>query len=175
VNRKVLVAFLFIILCGSFLVVYSQIKRSEPIGDGSETINPPQEPCQTYNVKITDFKSTYPWAAMGGVLAATSFNITIQNQNDLDITGLNVTVKIFDANGRDLEGETSFYGPGVIGYDALLGPFDGILQGGETRTLMGGIESDWGTLATAWDLGPITAIAYVTLDTVVLDELKINF
>jgi hypothetical protein len=175
-NRKVLLTFLFIILCVSFLVVYSQIKGSEPIGDGSETSNPPQEPCQTYDVKITDFKWTSSqWGSPGGVSAAVGFNITIQNQNDLEINRLNVTLKMFDANGGELDTETWFYGPGEIGWGALDGPFDGILHGNETRTLRGYIKTDWGTLATAWDLGPATTIAYVTLDSVVLDELEVNF
>ena len=168
------VVFLITVLCASLLVVYSQLREINSTDTGSQTINPTQEP-QKYCVNITDFTWTSSqWGTPVGVSAAVEFNITIQNLNDLNITGLNVALKIFDANGGELKTDTWFYGPGVIGWGASTGPFDGVLHGNETRTLRGGVITDWGSLASAWDLGPITAVAYVTLDSGVLDELKLT-
>jgi hypothetical protein len=60
---------------------------------------------------------------------------------------------------------------GIIGYTAQFGPFDGMLDAKEVRTIQGAIISDLRTIANAWQIGGITTLVQVTLNGVVLDEL----
>ena len=152
-NRRVIVAIFLFILCGSIgsVLLVSQIQALNPTGNGSENSNLP-ETHRPYKANITDCKWS-GWGSPGGVQAARSFNLTLLNSGEEDMEGLTIDIIMLDANGTKLPTDTLFYGPGVIGYGADIQPFDGILRQDKSRTIRGVIITDWGSLASATDLG----------------------
>ncbi len=123
-------------------------------------------------VKITAFNLTGGWGPIVGLAMGRGFNITIVNLGRTDLEGLTLTVKMMNAHGEELETETGYYGPGVIGYGAEFGPFDGMLNASETRTLRGGMTTGLGTLTSAWAIGPVTTLVQVSLNGTVLDQFE---
>ncbi|XHH08465.1 MAG: hypothetical protein ACFCUE_12970 [Candidatus Bathyarchaeia archaeon] len=124
-------------------------------------------------MKVAEFKFTSTWGTPGGVMAAISFNITLENLEQEDLDSLSLDVKMLDANGSKIKPEALFYGPEIIGHGALFGtPFDGILHAKEVRTIRGGIISDWGTVNDSSK--PLTAVATVKIGNQTLDELRYN-
>ncbi|MBN1245102.1 hypothetical protein JXA31_05870, partial [Candidatus Bathyarchaeota archaeon] len=95
------------------------------------------------------------------------FNITIHSLEANDTEGLDVQVKLF-AGGRELEIQTLFFGPGVIGQTAQTGGFDGLLAAGEARELRGMVMISLDDLFTEK-----TTVVKVMLGDVVLDELTV--
>jgi hypothetical protein len=176
-NKKIFVLLAILLLVTGSLILLSQLTGQEPRGK-DEDINS-NLPNDTPDVKITAFNWTSGWGAGPvGLMMGRGFNITLCNLDAKDLEELTLTIKMMNVNGSELQTETRFYGPGVIGYTEF-GPFDGILHAGEVRTLRGSISSDFGTLTSAWSIGfkskqpPITTLAQVSLNGTVLDELYI--
>ncbi len=152
----------------------NQTQSSLPTDANQTPSSSPSPANQTYNVEIAEFKWTSTWGAPYGVVAAIGFNITIHNLENSFVKGLTIEIRMLDINGTDLQAETMFYGPGIIGTSAYYEPFDGVLHAGEVRTLRGAICSDWDTMSDAWALGPVTTVVDVKMGEVVLDELRLT-
>jgi hypothetical protein len=113
----------------------------------------------------------------GGTAWSRNFNITLQNLGESAVEGLSVDVKLL-VNGNELLSSTGLYSPGIIGYTAVFGGYDGKLNAGETRALRGAFLSGLYTLEEAhvWDQGGRKAFSVrVTMNSTLLDELLLPF
>jgi hypothetical protein len=167
-NKKVAIflAIVLVVTVSGSLLVLSQIKGNDDVTDNNLAGN-------SSEVKISEFNWTSGWAAGPvGLMMGRSFNITITNFGIENFDGLILTLKMSNANGSELQTKTNFYGSGVIGEDAEFGPFDGKLFAKETRTLRGAVTTDFGTLTSAWAIGPVTTLAQISLNCTVLDEFE---
>jgi hypothetical protein len=172
--NKIVVAIsltIIIVFSGSILL-FSQNINEKPQSKKPNNTNVTENTNQTVSVKIIEFKLGSGWGTPAGVTIATSFNLTLQNLENKDINGLTVEVKMLDAKGNEIQTESYFFGPGIIGQGAQIEPFDGMLHAAEVRTLRGGITSDWGTMSAAWDLGKVTTVIDVKLGNETLDEWR---
>jgi hypothetical protein len=167
-KKFVVLALTCLVIATAFLgvVLLSQNGDSKKAPVNSNSLN------KTYDVNITEFKFTSTWGTPAGVTAAIGFNITLQNLENKDLNGLSLEVKMFDANGSEIQTQTLFYGPGILGHGAQIEPFNGILHAKENRTTIGEIDSDWNTVNNAYALGPITTIASIKTGNETLDERK---
>ncbi len=129
---------------------------------------------KTFDANITEFKFTSTWGTPAGVTAAIAFNITLQNLENKDLNGLSLEVKMYDVNGSEVQTQTLFYGPGILGHGAQIEPFDGILHARENRTIIGEIDSDWNTVNNAYAIGPVTTVASIKIGSETLAEWKLT-
>jgi hypothetical protein len=172
VHKKILIFLAILLLVTSSLLLLSQLGDKDTDGKDVEANSNPAD--DTGEVKIIAFNWLGGWNPVVGVTAAKEFNITISNFCAKNLNGLSLTLRMSDANGTELRSETGFYGPGVIGNGAEFGPFDGILRAKETRTVQGGISTDWQTLDNACAIGNITTVVQISLNGTVLDKLIIS-
>jgi hypothetical protein len=168
-NLKLLIIFVIIIAVSCSLCFLSLSGVLNAGEKDSKIDNLPDDSKQTYNVNISDFRFTSDWGTPSGVMAWVSFNVTLQNLGETDLSDLVLEVTMSDVNGSKI-GDAYFYGPGIIGYTAEFDPFDGLLHAGEVRTIQGVIMSDWNTVINA--PRPLTTIATVKLGNETLDEWK---
>lgn len=120
----------------------------------------------------------FEWTGSGGPGAvgiqwARNFNITLQNLGNSAVEGLSVDVKQF-VNGDELWSSTGLYGPGIIGYTAEYGGYDGKLNPGETREIRGVFLTRLdilGEYMQVWDEVQKTVSVRVMMNETVLDEL----
>jgi hypothetical protein len=170
-NRRIIVFVFAVILIFTIcdLLFLSQLgddgDRSKDVETNSSLVD------DTDGVKITAFNWTTVWCPIAGLWMGRGFNITISNLGAEDLEGLMLTVKNMNGHSQELKTQIEFYGPGQIGYSPPES-FDGILHSNETRTLRGGMGSDWGTLTSAWAIGPITTLVQISLNGTVLDEFQ---
>jgi hypothetical protein len=160
-SKSVALLLVLVFLTASGIVFFLAKINSDNLPSGANEV---------HGVEITDFNWTTGWGpGPVGVMWTIGFNITLCNSGTKDLDGLTLTLKMSDAKGNELQTEAGFYGPGVIGYSAEFGPFDGILHAKEVRTLRGYISSVTG----AWNIHPIITLAQISLNGTVLDELYI--
>ena len=172
-SKRLVLLFALVILTASGIVVLLAQVNSDPLPDGDSLPNGDDIPDgaeESHGVEITDFKWTSGWEYLGGVTHYKLFNITIHSLEANDTEGLDVQVKLF-AGDRELEIQTLFFGPGIIGQTATHGSFDGLIGAGEVLERRGIIITSLSELPNDFDA--VTVVAKVLLGDVVLDELTV--
>jgi len=165
VRKSIALLLLLVILTAASIIVFLAQVNSDTAPNGD---NLPNGANESHGIEITDFKWTSGWQNPGGLEMIKLFNITIHSLETKDTEGLGVQVKLF-ANDNELQTETQFFGPGIIGQSAVHGSFDGLLGAGEVRELRGIVITSLDELPNDFDA--VVIEAKVMLGDVVLDEL----
>lgn len=140
----------------------------------NQIANQPENQIPT--VRIADFKWTSSWGTGPvNLLWGRSFNITLQNMENVDVEEVSVDIKLL-ANNTEIWSETGLYGPGIIGYTAEYpNGFDGKLNASETRQLRGGFMTRLDELEQAKDWGEKSFKVRVIMNDTILDELQLPY
>jgi hypothetical protein len=166
---------------GAFLGVAQNIPLSslvpsstaQPTIQPTETQTPAPSPTimpsetQTPNVKLQNFVWVAGWSPIVGVEATCTFNVTIHNLDNKDISGIALTARIYSIAGSQMQHKVDFYD--FRSADTGINPFNGTLNAGEIRTVRGIFFSDWNTIS---NFKNSTTIVEVTLGRDTLDELS---
>lgn len=128
---------------------------------------------EVFAAEIEEFQWTASrWNTTGGAEAQLPFNFTVHNSSPKEISNLTVQIKVYDADGSQVETTTFFDGSnGTFECQNNICPIEQLLKD-ENRTFSGAVSSDAGTLSRA--VYPLTANVTLKIGDAVLDELEVR-